>query len=598
MKPEEPPSGVAEVKAAPRARRSAKSAVNQDLFQAKDEAPASPRLTAVAAEDDDVPLEIFKVGQRPARLLAQFAERATAAPDGPSGTPLLSPFRAALPIRQCAQHLAVPWQQGRQLTRAARKAGVVSTALLCLSDAPTLCPRCPRAQIESAVKMSPRPPSQQATPSTAPSSKRADPASPATGIDAEAVRPRRLSMRPEVQEAADVPLPDADSPTDVKVAAAIPIPSRYTTPRKAFSPLSILVTITLTLALTAGAGYLLCNTTLPPNLQTPVQPYCGQAAALVQRAAVAQADLRAQAQAQWSRASAAAQSRAQAIAQETRGQAAALATRASAVAQQLREQAAALPDQARALVSKYTQRSPPVVHQMLPVVIPASAFYSMVHQAPGLPLVEDIYTMAHYGNKAVAVLLDCGDHCGQVLQELLTAVQLPQHMLHVAGGEFSEPGSAGTLQTQLATFLKHNSHGVVVISGLETMSLDALSVLNNAMSEGGSLQLNGKAVPSHSAFYVALFGAHEGVAAAVRRQVDAIESGAKAVLQQRVTAALSAGAHDAPGVALALRRRFDFVLPATAAVDAAIAAAASAATQESHVLDTEPALGEAQPEVA
>lgn len=120
------------------------------------------------------------------------------------------------------------------------------------------------------------------------------------------------------------------------------------------------------------------------------------------------------------------------------------------------------------------------------------------------------------------------------------------------------PDSAGGLQHSIAAFLAASPHGVLVVSHLEKMSLEAMAVMNNVLAEGGGLQHAGRAVPAGRALCVVLVrlggqGCGEELEGNVKKRLH------KAVAEKEgVEMKLS-------GLGRALRRRLDYVALSAAA---------------------------------
>ena len=109
------------------------------------------------------------------------------------------------------------------------------------------------------------------------------------------------------------------------------------------------------------------------------------------------------------------------------------------------------------------------------------------------------------GDKANVVLFVCDSptSCGNGLEELSAAASKESTFI-LSVSEIMEM-ELGEIQRKVATFLIRQPYGVVIISGkLDLLPPSSISVLNNAMSESGSLYRNGKSVTTTSAtfFYI------------------------------------------------------------------------------------------------
>ncbi len=242
----------------------------------------------------------------------------------------------------------------------------------------------------------------------------------------------------------------------------------------------------------------------------------------------------------------------------------------------------------------------PRVLSPLSEVLPPSALAAVAVQPPPLQQqqqasgggwvdAEDVLLHAQQGGvrgKATGLLLACSagphDDCGAALQRLAGGALLPEHLLvlrgddaDLVGGGGGEAEQAGRLQQRLARFLDASPAGVVLVAAPQALGARAWGVLGNALSEGGGLQLDGRAVPASRALFVVLLPLappppppHTADAPA-----EWFEGEAKQQLQRLVGGEGGGGGEAGQALALALRRRFEFVLVTPAVVDAAAEAA-------------------------
>lgn len=108
--------------------------------------------------------------------------------------------------------------------------------------------------------------------------------------------------------------------------------------------------------------------------------------------------------------------------------------------------------------------------------------------------------------KAAGLALSCRHdaECAAAQAALTAAVTSAAALLHVRGREFAGSDAAGALQQALAAFFSATPNGVVLVTDLDFVTLGAVTVLNNALSEAGSLQAGGKAVPTSRGLFVLL----------------------------------------------------------------------------------------------
>ena len=138
--------------------------------------------------------------------------------------------------------------------------------------------------------------------------------------------------------------------------------------------------------------------------------------------------------------------------------------------------------------------------------------------------------------------------------------------------DFSAPnadaaGAGGQLQALLAQECNAaaGSPLLIVALHLDAAPLSTLAVINNALSESGSLQLDGRSVSTSKATFVfpLLLSPEDMPAANGEDPAGALERTAKGVLLSRLEGSLAAGSGtEAQGLLRALRRRLDLVVRA------------------------------------
>lgn len=195
--------------------------------------------------------------------------------------------------------------------------------------------------------------------------------------------------------------------------------------------------------------------------------------------------------------------------------------------------------------------------------LPRSAFRKLVAEGEQWSEeVADMYTpvAADAAGKAHAVVLTCttASGCAAVAQNVAGSVKEETQVELISGLALAEhKDSAGQLQTMVANFAARAPNGVVVVSGFEHLGVGPVAVMNNVLSEAGSLQRNGRSVPTSGLLVVVVMQsevdpADEGYASAVKEQVRLlVESQAEDEMDTTTRA-----------LASALRRRINHVLPA------------------------------------
>lgn len=123
--------------------------------------------------------------------------------------------------------------------------------------------------------------------------------------------------------------------------------------------------------------------------------------------------------------------------------------------------------------------------------------------ASTLSFLEDVWKRKKVAssNKANVVMFACTspDACQSIEDELVaTTDPLSVLKLHTTHSLETEKGE---VQSRLARFLKEHPTGVVVIPRVERWSPVLISVLNNALGEGGSLMENGESISASEATY-------------------------------------------------------------------------------------------------
>ena len=128
-------------------------------------------------------------------------------------------------------------------------------------------------------------------------------------------------------------------------------------------------------------------------------------------------------------------------------------------------------------------------------------------------------------------------------------------------------GAGGQLQALLAQECNAAAGAplLIVALHLDAAPLSTLAVINNALSESGSLQLDGRSVSTSKATFVfpLLLSPEDVPAASGEDPAGALERTAKGVLLSRLEGSLAAGSGtEAQGLLRALRRRLDLVVRA------------------------------------
>ncbi|WPT16445.1 hypothetical protein PSENEW3_00004452 [Picochlorum sp. SENEW3] len=106
-------------------------------------------------------------------------------------------------------------------------------------------------------------------------------------------------------------------------------------------------------------------------------------------------------------------------------------------------------------------------------------------------------------NKANVAMFVCTDATScRTTEDELAAVAPPSMVMKLDVTGQVDTMERGEVQHRLATFLKESPRGVVVVPRIDQWSTLLISVLNNAMGEGGSLMQDGEQVPTHDATYM------------------------------------------------------------------------------------------------
>lgn len=142
--------------------------------------------------------------------------------------------------------------------------------------------------------------------------------------------------------------------------------------------------------------------------------------------------------------------------------------------------------------------------------------------------------------KANTVMFTCSSPstCDYGLEELSAAA--PREDTLVFHGSSLAQESKGTLQQQLATFLKDHPSGVVIISSVDKVPLSLIPVLSNGMGEYGGFQMDGESVAASSATFFLLYEVPPGIMAQ--------ENGPSLSLSSKTSLAMTLrDGHDAEG---------------------------------------------------
>jgi len=119
--------------------------------------------------------------------------------------------------------------------------------------------------------------------------------------------------------------------------------------------------------------------------------------------------------------------------------------------------------------------------------------------ASTLSFLEDVWEMKKIAssNKANVVLFVCtSTKACQSTEDELAATLDPSSVLKLL-----KETDKGDVQRRLGEFLKREPNSVVVIPHIEHWSPVLISVLNNALGEGGSLVVDGESIPTSGATY-------------------------------------------------------------------------------------------------
>lgn len=213
-------------------------------------------------------------------------------------------------------------------------------------------------------------------------------------------------------------------------------------------------------------------------------------------------------------------------------------------------------------------------------VLDQQAFASLL--APGHEeRVADLYQSIAHSNaraqKATGVLLACGSEyqCTEMVLAARAAAVAPECLEVVHGAEFnarSGESPAGRLQQLLARFIARCPHSVVVIDNIQDMATATLPVLNNVLSESGSLTVDGKPVRMRGTLVILTMRGDAAGALASASPAD-VDTQAKIEFSNLMSAvAMAQVGSDSERYRLvtttimALRRRIDFAAPARAFV--------------------------------
>lgn len=121
--------------------------------------------------------------------------------------------------------------------------------------------------------------------------------------------------------------------------------------------------------------------------------------------------------------------------------------------------------------------------------------------ATTVSFLEDVWELKKVASpdKGNVVMFVCTnvDSCQSTEDELVaTAAPASVLTLHTVMGT-----EKGEIQSRLAQFLQHEPNGVVVIPRIERWNPVLISVLNNALGEGGSLVVDGESISTTGATY-------------------------------------------------------------------------------------------------
>ena len=160
----------------------------------------------------------------------------------------------------------------------------------------------------------------------------------------------------------------------------------------------------------------------------------------------------------------------------------------------------------------------------------------------------------HKGNVVMFVCTNA-DAC-QSTEDELAATAAPASVLKL----YTVMGTdKGEIQSRLAQFLKHEPNGVVVIPRIERWDPVLISVLNNAIGEGGSLVVNGESISTTGATYFMTIEVPQSIVDAQDSPTN-LTSAVKLYLTKKVFGDGVANADEmVTAVSVAFRRRIDVV---------------------------------------
>eukprot|EP00890_Picochlorum_soloecismus_P006394 jgi/Picsp_1/6756/NSC_04097-R1_hypothetical protein CHLNCDRAFT_139869 [Chlorella variabilis] len=173
--------------------------------------------------------------------------------------------------------------------------------------------------------------------------------------------------------------------------------------------------------------------------------------------------------------------------------------------------------------------------------------------------IEDIWALEKIAEtKANTAVFVCEskDACNQLADELAGAAD-PEFVLKLELAGHKDAIEKGEIQSQLVGFLEKNPRGVVLLPHVNHIPLHLLTVLNNAMGEAGSLLQNGKSVSTEDATFLMTMEVSPGILKAENAVELSLE--AKKFLQKEIVGSMADEASQ--GIASALRRRIDVVVP-------------------------------------
>lgn len=163
-------------------------------------------------------------------------------------------------------------------------------------------------------------------------------------------------------------------------------------------------------------------------------------------------------------------------------------------------------------------------------------------------------------NKANVAMFVCTDATScRTTEDELAAVAPPSMVMKLDVTGQVDTTERGEVQHRLATFLKENPRGVVVVPRIDQWSTLLISVLNNAMGEGGSLMQDGEQVATHDATYMLTVQIPNNIVQSANSAAK-LSTDVKTHLQSTL---VGSHAHDdvSHSIAKAFRRRVDVVAP-------------------------------------